>query len=656
MATRTKTTWWCIGPLATASVASATQRTYSATTITVSETNSRTFRSAIVEVHWSQTASLAASITAISGGLTVNATRTTSATAGTWTNSGESTEGTITLDFTAGVQNNFGAGSTQSFTFDITITGISTNNVSAFMKLTYDYADTDSTHCKTVILPLESRSSADSAMSTSTSNASIGGIPAGSSQIPILNNLLVENTPTVLDYFILLYSNENTNAYTSGTPIVMYAGLDGSYTTFGSTYRDLGSDCYTMYALSYKSAVPSLSTTHDLRAYCATASHHHLCALLVVTYSFVPAASTAALNSVQIPFQMDSQGGTAAGDAQVFRVPIDIQEPDTVALVNSGAQLFWGLTGVMTTGNYLSVAIGAQTARNFTSNIAAASACGGQTLIQRFDSSGISGAGATLARGQSYVDVKVYCGAQVGVAGLSGMLYLNYTSGVAAGTNGIAKHNHTIYKHLKTTSFTLATNYTEITATSLAPIADTLYWLQSAGIVAYVYWVGTTNTPFIQYFLENLANDGRLAKGDGWEKAGIYCGPTVTETGTYMCAMDEGELFKRHPSDPLVGARDITASRKYRYVSQAKGSSGFYGMATYHAITYTASGNVTGYAGTGAVTVNVHDTTSGEELYTFTASAGGAYTATIYDNTRDHYSEVFEDTTHVGRSANWKAS
>ena len=649
MAIRTKTTWWGIGPLATATVASTVQRAWSATTIYVPETSSRTFRSAIVEVHWQQTTTTAASITAISAGLTVNATRGTNPVAGTWTNSGEETEGIANFDFTAGVNTYFGAVSQQSFTFDITFTGIATNNVSAYLKLTYDYDDAGATHCKTAVIPLES---VITAISTSTTNASIGGTIAGSNQIPILNNLLVENNPVIQDYFLLLYSNENTNG--SASAVTMYAGLDGSYTTFGAPDRTLASDCYTMYLLSYKGSVPDTSIVHDLRAYCSVTSHHHLCALLVVTYEFAPGASTAALNSVQIPFTLQDNGGTASADAQVVRVPIDIQEPTTITLVNSGAQLWWGLTGVMTTANYLAVGIGAQTARTFTSNVAAASACGGQTLIQRFDSGGASGAGATLARGQCYVDVKVYCAAARLLSSISGIIYLNYISGVASGTNGIAKHNHTIYKHLQTTSYTVATNYTEVGTTIFAPIADTYYWLQSAGIFAYAHLISTTVTPWISYYLENLANEGTLAVGDGWELCGVWETPNVTETGTYVFVMSKTEAFKRHPSDAKVGARTITTTRKYRYVAHTKATAGLFAMTTYHGITFTAAGTVSDPAGTLVsligLTVNIHDATSGELLYSTTTTAGGAYTVPIYDSTRNVFAEVYADSSHLGRS------
>jgi uncharacterized protein YggE len=81
-----------------------------------------------------------------------------------------------------------------------------------------------------------------------------------------------------------------------------------------------------------------------------------------------------------------------------------------------------------------------------------------------------------------------------------------------------------------------------------------------------------------------------------------------------------------------------------------------YFMAVYHGITFTKTGNVTGYAGDGSVTVKVHDTATGEHLYTTTAAAGGAYSVTVYDSTRDHFSHVYEDATHHGDSENWKAT
>ena len=74
----------------------------------------------------------------------------------------------------------------------------------------------------------------------------------------------------------------------------------------------------------------------------------------------------------------------------------------------------------------------------------------------------------------------------------------------------------------------------------------------------------------------------------------------------------------------------------------------------YHGITFTAAGTVSDPAGTLVsligLTVNIHDATSGELLYSTTTTAGGAYTVPIYDSTRNVFAEVYADSSHLGRS------
>jgi len=645
MAMNTKTTVWAIASNDTAEVASAVQRTFAATTIYVPETTSRTFRSAIVELCWADASTVAASITAISGGLTVNATRTTDATVGTFTNSGEATCAIVQLNFTANVQAQFGAGASQSMQFDLTITGIATRNVSATLRLTYDYDDDTATLIKTVMIPLDS--DIDALPTT------LGSI--GTNQIPILtgaSGICKENTPVIRDYFFVLTGNENLNADTTDVTLAVALDSDGE-TAFGVTERAFGSDRLFRIVWSKKGAVPDTTATHDFKAYCGTASHHHMSILLVVTYEFTRVGTTAALNSVQIPFYMPHQGATTVGDAQVIRIPIDIQEPDTIALVQSGIEMYWSLAGAMTTANYLTFKVGAQAERSYTSNVASGSLCGALVAGQRFDSGSAGGTGMTIGRGQRYVDVYVYTAAQRSVFGITGILYLNYTSGAVAAT--VDRHNKTTSTHIIKTSFTPQTHHTEVATTPFATLAATAYWLQAAALWSWWHFTGTTGTQWIKWWMESLTGDGVLALGDGWQDIAEIQGPSISETGTYAAGKCSLALFKRHPGDPQVGRATITTSRKYRYISP-RGTCSMYSLVTWHGLTFTVTGAVTGFAGSGDVTVRVHDDASGEYLYAFTASVGGSYTATIYDSVRDHFAEVFEDTSHVGRSGKWKAA
>lgn len=636
MTVRTKTTHWGLAPCDTATVASGATRTFSATTIYVPETTSRAFKAAIVEVCFSGLETTATSISAVTAGLTVNVTRTTDVITGTLTNSGENQGGVLQFDFTAGVEANFGAGASQDFTFDIVITGVDTNNVSASLALTYDYADSAATQCKTYMNALQVTNTF-----LNTSSGSYGNIV---NYLTGANGVLKEASITIRDYYFVIEGNENGNGGTTDFALNVRLDSDG-YTTFGTIERALGSDKMYRYIWSKKGAVPDTEALHSFSAYCATQSHHCLSLVLVVTYEFDVATTTVCTNSLQIPFRVGPYSGTTVGDAMVARIELDIEEPETITAKTSSIKMYFATLGAMTGSNVLRVVAGAESERQYTNATASGSVCGSIVLSQ---------AGyKEWARGKNYYDIFVYLSSSYSIYNFSGILYVNYTSGIAS--TGIGSHNHTVYYHHASTNYSNTAPYTEYAAKVIAPIGDTAYWLQGLGTWAWQYIGSTSQLYDLELMAETLSGEDVGALGDGWKRFAYARVTPNSETGSFGLADFEQALFKRHPADPRVGAYTLTASRKLReYSIRWTGAITF--MAVYHSITFTKTGNVTGYAGTGAVTVNIHDATSGEKLYTVTASAGGAYSVTMYDSSRDHYSEVYEDATHVGRSSNWKAA
>lgn len=636
MAIRTKTTHWGLAPCDTATVTSGDTRTFSATTIYVPETTSRVFKAAIVEVSFSGTETVAADITAVTAGLTVNATRGTDTITGTLTNSGENQGGVLQFDFTSTVESNFGAGASQSFTFDIVITGVDTNNVSASLALTYDYADSATTQCKTYMNALQVTNAA-----LNTSSGSYGNII---DYFTGASGALKEASITIRDYYFVIEGNENGNGGT--TDFALNVRLDSDdYTTFGTIERALGSDKMYRYIWSKKGSVPDTTALHSFSAYCSTSSHHCLSLVIVITYEFDVATTTVASNSLQIPFRVGPYSGATVGDAMIARIELDIEEPTTITAKSSSIKMYFSPLGQMTGSNVLRVVAGAESERQYTSATATGSVCGSVVLSQN--------GYKAWARGKNYYDIYVYLSSSYSIYNFSGILYVNYTSGIAS--TGIGSHNHTVYYHHASTNYSNTAPYTEYSAKVIAPIADTSYWLQGLGTWAWQYNASTSQLYDLELMAETLTGEDIGALGDGWKRFAYARVTSNSETGSHGLADFEQSLFKRYPSDPKVGAYTVTASRKLReYAIRWYGAITF--MAVYHSITFTKTGNVTGYAGTGAVTVNIHDATSGEKLYTVTASAGGAYSVTMYDSSRDHYSEVYEDATHVGRSANWKAS
>lgn len=655
MTIRTKTTIWAF-PTDTADVLDATDRIFATQTIYVPETSSRTFRSAILELYWQDFVTLTGgTVTATQVGISVGGASVSYTTeTDDLTHSGENIGAIFHIDVTSHVTTNFGAGASQTFAVRLNIdqstgTTLGTRNCSCKLYLTYDYDDSVATHCKTVVLPLESPTGA----------IGFGSLTEiGTNQVPILtgaSGILKETNIVIRDYFFEIEGNQNGNASTTNMTTQFALDADAA-TNMGVENRTFGSEIFFRYLWSKKGSVPTTTAAHAFKANCAAVlSHHHMAVKLYVTYEF-DGNSAAATNSVALPFSVPVNGSTTSADQFVVRVPIDIQEPDTIALIQSGVELHWSISGAMTTSSYVSVGVGSQAARAYTSNLASASECGDMVLIQRFDAGSAQGAGATLTRGQCYVDVKVFAGAQRTIAGMTGIVWLNYTSGVAAGTNGIAKHNRTIYSQMAQIEYFLQTQTSETAAVAPVAIAETDYKVQCVGLCVIQQINGTTGTPWLEMFAEVKANEGVLGVADGWEKVLSYCPAVNTEVGSYFVYADMSRLFIRHSSDPKAYLMNPETTRKWRIISPRGPFGGIKALTTIHSITYTKTGAVTGYAGTGAVTVNAHDDTSGELLYTVTASAGGSYTVTTFDNTRYHYSEVFEDATHVGRSPKWMAA
>jgi hypothetical protein len=70
---------------------------------------------------------------------------------------------------------------------------------------------------------------------------------------------------------------------------------------------------------------------------------------------------------------------------------------------------------------------------------------------------------------------------------------------------------------------------------------------------------------------------------------------------------------------------------------------------TYHAITYSVSGTVSGSAG-GTVTLNLCRANTGERVLTTTRTGNGTYTFTWYDDTENVFVEARESGALIGRS------
>ena len=111
--------------------------------------------------------------------------------------------------------------------------------------------------------------------------------------------------------------------------------------------------------------------------------------------------------------------------------------------------------------------------------------------------------------------------------------------------------------------------------------------------------------------------------------------------------------MKRWPLDTDSDRMDVEGSRVYRYTNVASCAKGVSMMLTYHTITFTVGGDVTGSSG-GTVDIDAF-TEDGDEILhigSTSRSGNGAYSLTWYDNVYNCYTEARESGTLIGRSDN----
>jgi len=328
-------------------------------------------------------------------------------------------------------------------------------------------------------------------------------------------------------------------------------------------------------------------------------------------------------------------------DASRFELPIRVEEPATITLKQSGVRLTYIQGAAAMAGH--NFRCGSQAFRAYTNN--ASVMCGGQMFQQRIDSGSVQGAGVTLGRGKNNLVIDIYRTDATNLGwNISGVVYLNYKSGVSS--QGIGGHNHTTWWKVLDWDAAL-TSLRE--ATAFAPnIPETNYWVAGIGFQM-IHW-DAASTNALNWSAEMLSGEGAE---DGWRD--LYADLFVkdAERGCQIIYCRARGDMKRWPLDTDPDRLAIEGSRKYRYTNLATCAKGVSMMLTYHAITFTVGGDVTGSAG-GSVDIDCF-TEDGEEILhigTTSRTGSGAYTLTWYDNVYNCYAEARESGTLIGRSDN----
>lgn len=630
MATRSKTVEF-VYDVETLTLAANTKRTFTGNTIYLPE-SSKVFRSVTLIATWGDDGTAAASMTNWILGVKLGAAAESTATVtDTVTNSGESWSFRARRDVTSYFTTNW-SGTSMAWEASVQTAGATGQNHSVKLVITYEYDDTSATHVKTVRIPIESTRGL-----LTTAYQTVGGATA----IPAFGGgFLPESGVTVRQVWCELWGNEAT---TAATDFIVSMRVNGG------TARGWWDSESALISARWAYGIIDI-TAEDLTAArsleCISTGVTNVMTqvggMVCVTYEFDPSATTTVLNSLLIGGvdAVGQMGGTAAGDEDQWSRTIHIAEPGTITMQPSGVCLFLNDLGTMTAN----VAVGSQTDTAFV--LTGALQCGQFSLVHRIDAAGAKGvAGMTLARGYNDYSIQFRSGTANAGWNLSGFLLLNYTSSKSA--DGVGVHAQSRYFHLADTAADANVRQVNDVTTPTIPEAD--YFLVGA-----VVDIDGNRSAAAQ---GAMCLSIERTSGLGWDPVFTGMFRTDSENGLLTPFGASRTAWRRWPGDPDTARADIETARDWRF-DCLPGMWASWGIwATWHAHIFDVSGTVSGYAdadGAG-LTVNLYHADDYEFVKSTTTTTGGAYSMTWYDDVTSLFVEVYEDSTHVGRSANGTA-
>ena len=636
MATRSKTVEFVYQTSIT-SVAANTKFTKTGNTIYLPETG-KVFRSVTLVATWGDDATSATSPTNWILGIKLGSVAESTATVtDTITNSGEASTYRFRRDVTAYFTTNFGADTaTQTWEASMQQAATPTQNQTFKVIITYEYDDTATTHVKTIRLPIESTRSL-----MTTSYQTLGGATA----IPALKgSYLPEASVTIRQIWLELWGN--TADVTTNTDWISTARVGGSGGTTYDWWDNESALLSGRWAYGIADITARTLTSAEALEIIVTGITNRLTymgGMICVSYEFNASTTTTVHNSILIG-GVDSvaqMGGTAVGDEDVWDRDVCLSEPGTLTMRESGVALFLNDSGALT----INVAVGAQTdtAYAFT---AGGTQDGQFSLVHRIDAAGAKGvAGMTVNRGPSDYNIQTRSTTASAGWNLSGFLLLNYTSSKAS--DGVGSHAQSRYFHLADTAADANTRQVNDVTTVTIPEAN--YYLMGAVVDIDAFISGSAT--------QSLALMAEHNEVGGWDAAYVGMFRQDAETGFITPFGAARDLWKRHPGDPSSSRMDIETARDWR-MDSVPGLWANWGLwATWSAHVYTISGTVSGYAdadGAG-LTVKLFRVSDDAHRNTFTTTAGGSFTGVWHDNVQELYCVVYENGTHVGRSANGTA-
>lgn len=605
-------------------------------TFWIPETDGRSFSCAEVEVFSRDNHAAAQSISGVLVGIKLGTSGyLNNRTIDTFSSSAEDQTYLFNYDVTNYFASNFGTGVSNTGAVLVQFSGTSQNqaNISAKIKLTYDYEDSNATtRIKTVRIPLESRR-------TQLTNAKVP-INSGIGLVPLFNGYLPESGIVKRQVWLELFGNE-ASAVTNREQM-LYLIDNGSGGPLGT--GPSGIWCQRTSALNsscwYKGIV-DLTNSHaftgtstiSIASTGVTTNFTNVGGLLCATYEYNHEDSTGIYNSIFLdgPVTYGYMGGTNANSGSTYSTEFYIQESG-IQLKDSAILAYYNTPAAFTfyigagnqSGTYYPVVIGGL-------------GCGQHSLVHRIDTSGNAGIGfGTLSRGRNVINSKCWAGTINNGNNLTSQILLNYISNKHASGDGT--HNHSIYNNIIGFNPDVI-DRAVINKTGAAPAAAN-YYLNSVQLYnPFITTALAMSAHSIQVFL--TGTEGPHGIGSGWQNAytSIWHGTVENQLCTRVPPMAPGVSYQKYHNYPNSLGRsylDIANTRSWRIQNPDSVWSSLGQWTTYHTISYPLTGTITN-SQSGNIELAIIDDLSDQILFTGGTVGNTDYNYVWYDNTRPIY-------------------
>lgn len=577
----------------------ATRHDFAAITLTIPENTSRTFRSVMVEITARDAFTAATTITDVRCGIKLGAvafTDTDKALPLTNTSDHEML-GPMLFDVTAYFNTNFGSGTTQTCQVGVafaTSAASNMNNLCAKLYICYEADNASATKVRTARIPIQGHHT-----TISTSDVEIGttgGVSdAPANQIPVLTGggspFLPEASVTIKQAFIEVWAVDGASAVTNFNLFIKIDTTDNARATIE---QSLNSNCAFHDIFIYDTATFVATSAHALILRSSLATRFPLAsAVMHVTYTYDDSTTTRELRSLVLPHeQVDADDilniiGSATNESTLLQTVIDIEEPGTITLKQSGIFCDSSIIG----GTVLKLFAPAQAERAYTHvNI---SLSGTYYYVRRTDHD----SGWALARGKNTLLSKMYISTTAS-GNLTAYVILNYHCDRALNGNVSAPY---IGAEIATTSATITT-FSDMLRKPIIPESE--YFISTVLGRAYMR-SGNLSGTVTALFAER--NSGETNGAGWWLKARQGAGSV--ESATRVSNVDTSEWWRLTHLDAARGI--LTATRRWRVHSTSAMTPHFMLWVTHHARRFAVAGTVTAANGT---VIEVWDTVTKQRV------------------------------------------